>query len=50
MGPALSNWKPAKKVATHDPFTKSKAPYDPILGELEYYRHSNYYDLNYYKL
>ena len=35
MGPALSNWKPAKKVATHDPVTKNKATYDPVLGELE---------------
>ena len=34
-GPALSYWKPAKKVATHDPLTKNKAPYDPFLGELE---------------
>ena len=34
-GPALSYWKPAKKVATHDPFTKNKAPNDPFLGELE---------------
>ena len=37
-GPVLSYWKPAKKEATHDPFTKNKAPYDPFLGELEYYR------------
>ena len=35
MGPALSYWKPAKKVATHDPVTKNKAPYDPFSGELE---------------
>ena len=42
MGLALSCWKPAKKkVAPHDPFTKNKAPYDPLLGELEYYRVSN---------
>ena len=43
MGPTLSYWKPAKKKgATHDPFTKNKAPYDPLLGELEYYRVSVY--------
>ena len=36
-GPALSYWKPAKKVVTHDPFTKNKAPSEPLLGELEYY-------------
>ena len=35
MGPALSYWKPAKKVATHDPVMKNKATYDPVLGELE---------------
>ena len=35
MGPALSYWKPAKKVATHDPVTKNKAPYDPFSGERE---------------
>ena len=36
MGPALSYWKPAKKSSAF-PFTKNKAPYDPLLGELEYY-------------
>ena len=34
-GPASSYWKPAKKVATNDPSMKSKAPNDPIMGELE---------------
>ena len=35
MGPALSYWKLAKKVATHDPVMKNNVPYDPFSGELE---------------
>ena len=29
------------RSVTHDPFTKNKGPYDPLLGELEYYRVSD---------